>query len=129
MLIVNTNRKCSFPQSQQNTFISRTLEQTAINHKVCWTNVLECAKLLQNNGLMVKRKMSFCCNNNSSRFWQSICINAQLRGTCNMLRLATSYISMCFLTSGEIYCNHFIWVGMTEFFNCSNNAMDSIMCT
>ena len=30
----------------------------------------------------------------------------------NMLRLTTSYISMCFLTTGEIYCNRFIWAGM-----------------
>ena len=29
-----------------------------------------------------------------------------------MLRLTTSYISMCFLTTGAIYCNRFIWAGM-----------------
>ena len=50
MADANTNRKCSLPQSQQNRFISRTLEQTARNHKVSWTNVLECARLLPNMG-------------------------------------------------------------------------------
>ena len=32
----------------------------------------------------------------------------------NTLRLATSYISICVLTSGEIYCNHLIWVVLKE---------------